>query len=76
VKINKADIRQETIGGVCFVYVVAKNNKECFRREKTTQTVSIAHAIYMCEKYGETKETKSIKATRETIGAARYYKGG
>lgn len=55
--VNKtADIRLDRNSGE--VYVIGKNGKEVFRRKKTPQTVSIAHDIYMVEKYGDDTITK------------------
>lgn len=43
----KADIRLEVKDGVCYVFVIDRYGKECFRYEKTKQTIAIAHTIYM-----------------------------
>jgi hypothetical protein len=55
-KNKKADIRQKIIDGVCYVYVLDKRGKECFIMEKSKQTIAIAHAIYMFEKYNNQSE--------------------
>ncbi|MDR0916411.1 MAG: hypothetical protein LBN02_04395 [Oscillospiraceae bacterium] len=65
-KNKKADIRQKIIDGVCYVYVLDKYGKECFAMEKTTQTIAIAHAIYMFEKY---KQQSEIAASQRTPAA-------
>ncbi|MDR0248511.1 MAG: hypothetical protein LBI44_02450 [Oscillospiraceae bacterium] len=62
-KNKKADIRQEVINGVSYVYVLDKRGKRCFCREKTKQTIAIAHAIYMCEKY---EKRRGITADEDT----------
>lgn len=54
-KVNKtADIFNDN-GDV----VVVSHGKEVFRRPKTKQIVSIAHCIYMVERYEEAKERES-----------------
>ena len=51
-KVNKtADIFNDN-GDV----VVVSHGKEIFRKPKTKQTISIAHCIYMAERYEEVKE--------------------
>lgn len=51
-KVNqKADIRFDRSTNE--VYVIGKAGKEVFRRRRTPQIVSIAHDIYMGEKYGD-----------------------
>jgi len=55
-KKNKSDIRSEVVDGVSYVYVLDKHGKRCFCREKTKQTIGIAHAIFMYEQYGERYE--------------------
>jgi len=58
---KRADIRQEIVNDVCYIYVIDKKGKECFRREKTPQTIYIANAIYMCEKYGDRYDAVTLK---------------
>ena len=48
---NKSEIRLENKDDICYVYVLDSSGKECFRREKTEQTIAIAHTIYMYERY-------------------------
>lgn len=46
----RADIfRDRTTGDIV---VIGKTGKEVFRRPDSQQIISIAHAIYMAEKYG------------------------
>ena len=52
-KNKNADIRQEVVNGTCYVYLIDKLGKCCFYREKTEKSIAVAHAIYLCEKYGE-----------------------
>jgi hypothetical protein len=61
-KNKKADICQEIVDGQSYVYVLDKKGKRCFCREKTAQTLAIAHAIYMYEKYGHTHNFEKIVA--------------
>ena len=46
---EKADIKKVDKD----VVVIDKNGKECFRRLYNQQNISIAHAIYMGNKYEE-----------------------
>lgn len=48
---NKADILKDHKTNE--VVVLDKHGKEIFRKPYTEQFISIAHDIYMCEKYEE-----------------------
>ena len=57
---RKADIRQEVINDVCYVFVLDKRGKECFRQIKAEQSIAIAHAIYMYEKYDDIQALRLV----------------
>ncbi len=48
---NKADILKDHATNE--VVVIGKTGNEVFRKPYTEQFISIAHDIYMCEKYEE-----------------------
>jgi hypothetical protein len=64
-KKNKSEIRLEVVDGICYVFVLDKHGKHCFCREKTTQTVAIAHTIYMYEQYGDRHEVNARRKNAE-----------
>lgn len=51
-KVNKkSDIFREQLTND--VVVIGKTGKVIFRQQYSAQTVGIANALYMCEKYGD-----------------------
>lgn len=48
---NKSDIKLDHSRNE--VVVLNQRGQEVFRKPKTEQYISIAHAIYMCHKYGD-----------------------
>jgi len=50
-KKNKAEIGIDHVGNKCYVYVLDEHGKQCFYREKSPNIISIAHTLYMYERY-------------------------
>ena len=62
---NKSDIKIDHSTGE--IVVLNEQGKEIFRREKTAQTVSIAHDIYMYHQYKDDWNKNKAKSALDMM---------